>query len=137
VIGLDTNVLLRALVDETDDAHGQAARNLVAAYVDATEPIHVNIVVLIESVWMLRRFGRLSREQVALFVESLLQIPSLSLAERPAVASALDLYRQGKGDFADALVAVLNRNAGCDTTYTFDRAAARVDGYRQIGIADA
>lgn len=136
MIGLDTNVLLRALVDEAEDAQNRAARSLVAACVDADETMHVNLVVLLESVWMLRRSGKLSREQVAFFVESLLRLPTLSIANRPEVASALELYRRVRGDFADALIAVLNRKAGCTTTYTFDRVAAGVDGYQAIGRAD-
>ncbi len=32
-------------------------------------------------------------------------------------------------DFADALIAELNRRAGCSATATFDRRAAKQDGF--------
>ena len=40
--------------------------------------------------------------------------------------SALKSYRAGQGDFADAVIGRDNRSAGCETTYTFDRKAARL-----------
>ena len=49
--------------------------------------------------------------------------PELIIEDRNAVAEALDLFPLGR-DFADVLIGVLNRRAGCDPTYTFDRGAA-------------
>lgn len=132
MIGLDTNVLVRAIVDQADEEHTRAARSIFEDRAGSREPIYVNSVVLVESVWMLRRFGKLDREQVADFVDGLLQAPNVVLADRDTVAEAVDLYRAGGADFADALIGLLNQAAGCRTTFTFDRRAARLAEFSPV-----
>lgn len=38
----------------------------------------------------------------------------------------------GQASFADALVGALGKWAGCETTLTFDRKAARMKDFRQV-----
>ena len=40
---------------------------------------------------------------------------------------------QARPGFADALIGVLNRRAGCATTYTFDRRAAEAVEFTAVG----
>lgn len=43
---------------------------------------------------------------------------------------ALELYTSTKADFADALIGVRNRSAGCEATVTFDRAVGSLECFR-------
>ena len=52
MIGLDTNVLLRA-VTRDDPVHSPLARTLIGA-LDEARPGYINIVVLVEFSWSLR-----------------------------------------------------------------------------------
>ncbi len=52
----------------------------------------------------------------------LLDISLFAFEDKDAVREAVDLYRTGKGDFADYLVGVRSRNAGSVTMVTFDEA---------------
>ncbi len=51
----------------------------------------------------------------------------------PAVETALDIFSTTRADFADCLIGVLNRRAGCATTYTFDRRAAATAEFTAVG----
>lgn len=132
MIGLDTNVLVRAFVDEADETQTRASRSLLAGPDGRRETAYVNLVVLVEAVWMLRRFGKLDRGQVADFVEGLLETPDIVLADRDAITAAVGLYRTSRADFADVLIGLLNQAAGCQTTYTFDRGAAELPAYSPV-----
>lgn len=132
MIGLDTNVLVRATVDEADEDHTRAARSLFGGRAGDREPVYLNTVVLVESVWMLRRFGKLDREHIADFIDGLPRAAHVVLSDREAVAEAVDLYRAGGADFADVLIGLLNKAAGCRTTFTFDRQAARLTEFSPV-----
>jgi predicted nucleic-acid-binding protein len=130
MIGLDTNALVRWLLAdalEGEDA-AQAARvgRALAARGDAA---HVNPVVLVECLWVLRaRFGR-TRAQIADILKALLAAPQIDLGHRAAVERALERFQRGGPGFADHFIAALNGEAGCDVTLTFDRTAAAAPGF--------
>jgi predicted nucleic-acid-binding protein len=49
----------------------------------------------------------------------------VQVAQRDQVAAALQSFETGGAGFTDHLIAALNRSAGCSTTLTFDKSAAR------------
>lgn len=58
-------------------------------------------------------------------VEDLLSSRSYTIADRHAVIDAVDLAKRFQLEFSDALIAGLNRAAGCSSTVTFDDTAAK------------
>jgi predicted nucleic-acid-binding protein len=48
------------------------------------------------------------------------------------VFTALIALKDGRGSFADALIAVLGAKAGCSRTLTFDQKALRIDGFELV-----
>ena len=122
--GLDTNVLARYLVQ---DHPGQSRRaNTIIENALADEGrLHVDTIVLCELVWVLRTAFRLDRVTVAAALLQLVDAAQLSLDDRDLVRAAAERYRQGPGDFADYVIGLRNRAAGCETTLTFDRAHRR------------
>jgi predicted nucleic-acid-binding protein len=133
MIGLDTNALVRWLLADALDGEDAAQAQRVERALEAGGDVaHVNPVVLVECLWVLRaRFGR-SRTQIADLVQALLAAPQIDIARRGAVESALDSFRRGGPGFADHLIAALNREAGCTVTLTFDRAAAAAPGFGPV-----
>ena len=122
MIGIDSNVLLRFLLGD-DAAQAERARRLLATECSPRRPAFVNRAVLLEAVWTLATGYRYSRAQLAAAIELLLAAPALMIEDRAAVETALDIFTTTRADFADCLIGVLNRRAGCATTYTFDQAA--------------
>jgi predicted nucleic-acid-binding protein len=131
LIGVDTNVLIRWLIDE----QGSSAQVALArqTIMTATVPILINPVVLAEAVWVLERAFGYPRDSIAALIRQMLDSPGLTLSERPRVETALAAFLQGGAGFADHFIAALNRAAGCATTLTFDKSAARSPDFTLLG----
>jgi predicted nucleic-acid-binding protein len=121
MISLDTNVLVRILVE--DDARQTArARALVKRLEAAGETAHVADIVLCELVWVLQSCYGLDRAVVAAAVSKLTAAKQLLLDRPGEIASALRAFENGRGDFADYLIREVAKRAGCESVVTFDRA---------------
>jgi len=126
--GLDTNVLVR-YVTQDDAAQAQKATKCITSACTANDPCQIDRIVLCELVWVLEPGYGYSRDQIGEFMESLLHTRQFEFKSRDASLAALRHYRQGKADFADALIGAANRNTGCETTFTFDRKAAGLERF--------
>ena len=120
MIGVDTNVLLRALIHD-DAAQGRRVALLAERVAAVDENLFVDDVVLCEVVWTLRTGYKLSRERIAEIVDDVLETELFAFEDRNLLREALHAYRTGPGDFADYLIGLRNARAGCDHTVTFDR----------------
>lgn len=117
---LDTNVLARFFVDDSDDP--QAIKQRPAAVAALSERGHVSVTVLLEFEWVMRGFYELSRADIARVILALASIEHISLEDRGAVLNALDGFKHGL-DFADALH--LARASQASSFVTFDRGLAK------------
>ena len=126
MIGLDTNVLVRFLVQD-DPGQGALARDLMARCTE-DRPGLVGREVLVELVWVLERAYRFERARIAEALDGLLAAEELALETPDAVAIATEGYRTGGVDFSDLMILAAAGRAGCESLYTFDRRAARPDG---------
>jgi predicted nucleic-acid-binding protein len=131
MIGLDTNVLVRHLVGD-DPVQTPKARALLARRCKVDDPGYVNRIVLCELVWVLARGYRYDRRTIAGALEQLLNAAELQIEDREAAVDALAAYRGGQADFADCLMGLLNRAAGCEQTMTFDRDAAALPEFAAV-----
>ena len=128
---LDTNVLVRYLVQE-DEQQFLRARKLIRAAVRAGETLYIPITVMLELEWVLRSNFKLSKVQVTNTLSALLSSHELSFESETAVEIALALYVKGTADFADCMHVALAHMAGESPLWTFDRAAAKVDGAKLL-----
>lgn len=123
MIGLDTNILARFLTKDADDpAQAEASRAVIAQCTPA-RPGYINRIVLCELVWVLSHTYGEGRSAVGDVIDWLLRTSEFMVEDALEVRQALDLYRTGKADYTDCLLAVLNERAGCAGTRTFDRNA--------------
>lgn len=120
MIGVDTGVLVRLCVRDNPD-QVEAALKLLSGAPAAT--IRVSVIVLAEPTSTLLRRYRLDKAALIATVGSRLPRGELDIEGRCAVMVALQRYRKGIADFADNLVAALNREAGATPTHTFDEQA--------------
>lgn len=121
--GLDTNVLVRYITQD-DPKHAPLATRLIES-LSAEAPGFVSQVVLVETAWVLESCYDADATRIATVVETLLNVESIVVDEAEVVWRALRQFKQAGGDFADALVSTLAQRAGCKTTYSFDRGAAK------------
>lgn len=131
MIGLDTNILVRLLV--TDDPIQTAqARHFIDSRCTPESPGFINCVVLAELVWVLGSVYHYRRPEIAAAIESLLAGRDRVVEYDDEVRAALAEYRSDGTDFTDAIIARINRARGCETTATFDRKTAKLDGFIRI-----
>ncbi len=124
MIGVDSNLLLRWLLDD-DPAQTAAA----AAALQAGETVHLCDIVLAEVAWVLNRTYRLPRPAVARALRRVLGSAAVAVSHPAAVDAALTAYETGGPGLADHLIAHLNRAAGCRTTLTFDKEAGGASAF--------
>lgn len=128
---LDTNVLARYIVQ--DDARQlAAARRLISRCVAEGSTLFVPVTVVLELEWVLRSSFEFGKDDVLLALSSLFSAAELSFESERALEVALQLFREGSADFADCLHVALATQAGEPPLWTFDKAAAKVDGAKLL-----
>jgi len=130
VIALDTNVLVRFLVED-DPGQARSAGEIFDRLTDAA-PGFVGREVLVELVWVLERAYGYARPEIAAALDGLLSATELEIEAADDVGPALELYRQDGFGFADLMIAAAARRAGAAELVTFDRKAARLPGVRLL-----
>jgi predicted nucleic-acid-binding protein len=131
VIGLDTNILVRLIVED-DLEQAAAGGGLLRDAAAAGETAFLANPLLCELVWVLESRYRISQADVAAALQDLLANSLFEFEDRKVVQSALDVYRRGEADFADLLIGFTARAHGARTTYTFDRPLSRLHGFSRL-----
>lgn len=121
--GLDANLLVRWLADRDDAPHQTEA--IGAVLEDRSREFHVNLIVLVETIWTLGHSYEVGRDGIARAVRALLDHPRIEVERPRLVARALAAYESGGPGLSDHLICAVNAEAGCDTTLTFDKRAAK------------
>lgn len=124
MIGVDTNILARTILND-DPTWSPISIDFMLRRLTTEEPGYVNLLVLAELVWTLRRVGRFGREQLVEVIAGLLAAENLVVERADLVGRALTAYRAGGSGFADCLIAELNAAAGASHTVTIDTVAAK------------
>jgi predicted nucleic-acid-binding protein len=131
MIGIDTNILVRLLVRD-HDAQVRAAEKFVTTHCTTTNPGFVSRVVIAELAWVLDDYYGYDRHEIAAALHGLRNVTQLKLDAAEAVEAALTDFVATSAEFADCLIARLNRSAGCEYTVTFDRKAGKLAGFRPL-----
>ena len=142
MIAIDTNVLLRYLLD--DDAK-QSKK--ASAIITDSDNVLITDIVLIETIWTLKgRKYKLDKESIIKVINTLFAEPNIIFEDGQTVWRALSDYTNAKSikvgnkrkeaDFPDALIVnkaqyVANKlNDELDGVYTFDVASQEIPGTR-------
>jgi len=131
MIGLDTNVILRYLLQD-DPIQTRQANQIVDRQLSEQNLGFISLVTVLEIVWVLRSLLKQNPSQISSHLVNLLTADSLEVQNEQQVFDALFALKSGSGEFEDALIGALNAWAGCSYTLTFDRKAARMPRFRAI-----
>jgi predicted nucleic-acid-binding protein len=118
-ITADTNVLIRAAVQDDPQQARQAAKVLQQA-----DLVAVPVPVLCEFVWVLRRGYKKPVAEVSDAIRRLLRVANV-IVNRPAIESGLAALDTG-GDFADGVIAYEGEWLGAEEFVSFDAKAVSV-----------
>lgn len=130
MIGLDTNVLVRYIMQDDAKQSLKAAKLLESLTVE--EPGFVSLVSVVELGWVLSSSYDLDREQVAQALELMMRTKTVVVDRADEVLKALRVFKASSADFADCLIERTAASAGCGKTMTFDVGAAKAAGMTLI-----
>lgn len=103
MIAIDTNILARAIAEETDaDAATLRQQHQARALLSSGQALFVPVTVVLELEWVLRGAYGMAAADIAAILEDLLAVEGLTVDRAAAVSQALQAYRAGL-DLADAL----------------------------------
>src|SRR5664279_5028525 len=97
MIGLDTNILVRYFTQD-DPVQSYKATVLIEQRLTEQSPGFVSIVALTETVWVLERFYRLKKQEIAIVIERILGADALLVEHEAEVATACLLYTSDAAD---------------------------------------
>jgi predicted nucleic-acid-binding protein len=118
-ITADTNVLIRAAVQDDPHQSPEAARVLLQA-----DLVAVPVPALCEFGWVLRRGYKKSASEVSTAIHRLTRSANVVM-NRPAIEAGLSVLHAG-GDFADGVIAYEGAWLGAEEFVSFDSKAVTV-----------
>jgi len=122
MIGIDTNVLVRYIVQD-DERQAAIATNAVEACSVET-PGWISAIVLCETVWVLSRAYGYDKSTIQAVLQRVFLASELVVEQQEQGWLALRAFASGNADFSDYLIAHINQASGCEYTVTFDTKAS-------------
>lgn len=126
MIGIDTNVLVRFLAQD-DPSQSPAASKLLENAESSRRKVRINLLVLLETAWVLRSAYGHTPGLVLDVCDRLLDTPPFVVESSALVREAVGQARRCKHELPDVLIGLLN--GSCKTTWTFDAKAAKLPGF--------
>lgn len=120
MIGVDTNVLVRYIVED-DPEQSPVAAAMIERALTRGESIFVSQIVLCELVWVLSFAYRFKREGIVGALQQLRRGAQIVVERADEVKNAIAAYAEGPGDFADYLIGERAVAHGCSVVASFDR----------------
>ena len=131
MIGLDTNVLVRYIVQD-DPRQAAKAVHLIENECGETRPGFITVVVLVELVWVLEDCYRSVKAEIIAILQRILRTKQFVIEDAETVWKAARLFEATRADFSDCLIDRVGAAHACEYTATFDKQAAKA-GMRLIG----
>lgn len=121
MIAVDTNVLLRYLLEPLDQRNPQWQVLAARQVIEKQEKVFVSSIVLAELEWVLDLVFKLTRVDIANIYKSLAGNTRFCFEDWNALQAALIDYQENKNlDLSDCLIARSASNHGAVTLYTFE-----------------
>ncbi len=131
MIGLDTNVVIRYLVQD-HKKQSAAATRFIEKSLTSEDPGYINHITLCEIVWVLQRSYGVTKPQMRKIIEGLITTKQLLVENVEVAWKALRAFNENNADFCDALIGQANIYNGCGHTVTFDRKAASLPEFEWL-----
>ena len=124
MIGIDTNVLIRYIVQD-DPIQSPLAGKFIEENCTKANPGFVSHIVLCELAWVLKRAYGCSKKVIVDVISQILSTAELRVEKSQCAWLALREFQSGMGGYSDYLIGVSHRQEGGAHTVTFDRKAAQ------------
>lgn len=128
MIAIDTNVLVRILVDDPGAYDQMQAARTIAA---EARGLYLPQIVQVELVWVLESAYGFDKTAICRTLEHLLEHPLFHPQSADLFAMALDMFRTHSADFSDCLILAESMNQKL-RLLTFDKKLARLKGTQRV-----
>lgn len=125
MIGIDTNVLVRYLVQD-DRVQSLQASKLIEEVISVDKPGFITLITLVEVVWVLKSCYGINKTELCSMIKMVLETKQLLIEQTESCYRALRVFESSNGDFSDALIVTVSKYSGCSETVTFDKKAQSV-----------
>jgi predicted nucleic-acid-binding protein len=126
---VDTNVVMRFLLDDDQRMAGEA-RRLVGQAESGVFEIHISHLVIAEVVWTMTTQYRLPKQEIVDLLVDLLDLRSLRVDHKDMLRRALLAYRSNNVDFVDAYHVADCERRGLRVICSYDRDFDRMGAHR-------
>ena len=124
MIAVDTNLLVRILVDDP----GQAAQVKAArALASQAKQVFIPLVVQVETVWVLESGYKLSKKTIIQALEHIEINQAFVQEDEYLCHRVLDLFRSSNVDYSDCVILSTCQSSKHEL-YTFDKRLAKLKG---------
>jgi predicted nucleic-acid-binding protein len=124
---VDTNVLVRHL---TGDPPAMARR--ATRFLSQEDELLVVDLVVAETVYVLESFYETPRAVIAESMRSLMVMPSVIVVDAPLLLRAIDVYENGRIDFAEAYLVACAETTGTTRIASFDKSIDRIGSVARV-----
>jgi predicted nucleic-acid-binding protein len=131
MIALDTNILVR-LITQDDARQAALAERLIQQATEEDEACFISDVVLCELEWVLETCYEATRSDLLTAMQEIAVREIFVFENSDSLHWAINLYRESKAEFSDALIGAKARAQGARTTYTFDRVLSQQESFSRL-----
>jgi predicted nucleic-acid-binding protein len=125
---VDTNVLVRILIDDTKQIEQvQIARR----HAKKAKQLFVPQIVQVELIWVLDTAYELEKTEIIFILKHMQENEAFILQNEPQYAEALHHYQTSNADFSDCLILAESNEAKCEVI-TFDKKFSRLPNVKQL-----
>lgn len=133
MIGLDTNILVRYIVQD-DIQQAQLAGDIIENQCSIQNPAFINEITLCEVIWVLKRAYHYEKSVILMILEQLLSTDEIYISSHSEAWQAYLDYQKGNADFSDYFIAQINKKCGCHFTFSFDKKACQHENFKLLSF---
>ncbi len=119
MIGIDTNILVRAYLED-DDKQTEEAKDFLLEMAQK-KSLFISSYAILEFAWVLKT-KNYSRKNIYEAIISLTDSLGTFIGQRDVVLEALEKYIKGKADFGDYMILAEGSKYNSSSLKTFDKA---------------
>ncbi len=129
MIGADTNVLVRAVLEDYPEESRLAQQFLKQT--SSHKKLFVSSYAILEMAWVLK-VKKHTRQAIYESILDLLESPGIVVGQREIIIAALERYIKGKADFGDYLILAEGEHYQAPKLATFDKAFCKEEKNVQL-----
>ena len=122
MIGIDTNVLSRSILND-DEEQSPLAKEKMRELINS-DGLFIASYSLVELVWIMT-IKKKNKKDIVLVLKSLLQTKGIFIGRENCVRKAVTLFESGKADFCDYLICNESQEEKVKGIVTFDKNFAK------------